>query len=42
MPQEEFEPRPGDLELGGYRWLPRMIDKARADADGSIGDYCYP
>ena len=38
----EWEPRSGSLTLGGHRWLARMIDKARADAAGTIGDYSYP
>jgi len=37
-----FEPRDGKLALGGIPWLARMIDKARAKADGTIGDYIYP
>ncbi len=37
-----FEPRDGSLALGGIPWLARMIDKARAKADGTIGDYIYP
>ncbi|MGH8164040.1 MAG: AI-2E family transporter, partial [Rhodanobacteraceae bacterium] len=28
-------------ELGGIRWLPRLIDKARAAIDGTLGDYLY-
>lgn len=42
MSVSEFHPRPGNLELGGIRWLPRMIDKARAKAGGYIGEYIYP
>ena len=26
--------RPAEAELDGYAWLPRMLDKARADQDG--------
>jgi len=37
-----FEPRDGKIALGGIPWLARMIDKARAKADGTIGDYVYP
>ncbi|HOB09214.1 MAG: DUF5069 domain-containing protein [Limnochordia bacterium] len=37
-----FEPRDGNIALGGMPWLARMIDKARAKADGTIGDYIYP
>lgn len=30
-------------EIDGYRWLPRLIDKARALFAGTIGDYTpYP
>ncbi len=39
---EEFKPRARDLVIGGIPWIARMSDKARAKADGSIGDYCYP
>ncbi|MBI3268973.1 MAG: DUF5069 domain-containing protein [Planctomycetes bacterium] len=38
----EFEPRSGALVVGGHAWLARMIDKARADAAGTIGEYGYP
>lgn len=41
-PSEEFQPRPRDLVIGGIPWIARMADKARAKADGSIGDYIYP
>ncbi len=34
-------PRRWSEELGGVRWLPRMIDKARAAMKGSLGDYLY-
>lgn len=37
-----FEPRDGSIVLGGIPWLARMIDKARAKADGTIEDYIYP
>lgn len=37
------EPAPMDATLGGYPWLPRMIDKARAARACSLGDYFrYP
>lgn len=39
---DEFEPRSGDLVIGGYPWLARIIDKARAYSEGNIGDYVYP
>jgi hypothetical protein len=32
-----------DASLAGYPWLPRMIDKARADRAGTLGPYYrYP
>ena len=34
-------PRSPKDKLGGIIWLPRMIDKARATADGTAGDYQY-
>ena len=34
-------PRRWTQELGGIRWLPRLIDKARAALDGTLGDYLY-
>lgn len=37
-----FEPRGRDVVIGGIPWLARMIDKARAKADGTIEDYIYP
>jgi hypothetical protein len=40
--EEEFQPRPRDLVIGGIPWIARMSDKARAKADGSIGEYIYP
>jgi hypothetical protein len=37
------EPRPMSALLGGYTWLPRMIDKARASRAGTLGEYYrYP
>lgn len=38
----EFKPRGRDVVIGGVPWLARMTDKARAAADGTIGDYIYP
>jgi hypothetical protein len=35
-------PRAGETVLGGYPWLARMIDKARAYNEGTLGDYIYP
>ncbi len=34
-------PRRWSDELGGIRWLPRLIDKARAAMRGALGDYLY-
>ena len=34
-------PRRWSDELGGIRWLPRLIDKARAALYGTLGDYYY-
>jgi hypothetical protein len=36
------EPRPMDEELAGYAWLPRLIEKARAFAAGTLGTYVHP
>ncbi len=39
----EEDPAPMDDTLGGYPWLPRMIDKARASHAGVLGPYFrYP
>ncbi|HEV3157998.1 MAG TPA: DUF5069 domain-containing protein [Candidatus Baltobacteraceae bacterium] len=35
-------PRRGRDELGGFLWLKRVFDKARAAANGTIHDYIYP
>ncbi len=35
-------PRRGRESIGGYLWLARAFDKARAAADGTIHDYIYP
>jgi hypothetical protein len=35
-------PRPGRDTLGGFLWLRRVADKARAAAAGTIHDYIYP
>jgi hypothetical protein len=35
-------PRRGRDEYGGYLWILRAFDKARAAADGTIHDYIYP
>jgi len=35
-------PRAGNLELGGWPWLPRMIDKARATYHGNPGSFSHP
>jgi hypothetical protein len=34
-------PRRWTEELGGIRWLPRLIDKARAARAGTLGMYLY-
>ncbi|HKU69093.1 MAG TPA: AI-2E family transporter [Candidatus Baltobacteraceae bacterium] len=34
-------PRRWSDELGGIRWLPRIVDKARAAVKGTLGDYLY-
>jgi len=34
-------PRRWTEELGGIRWLPRLIDKTRAALTGTLGDYLY-
>lgn len=38
---KEF-PRRGRDDFGGYLWLLRVFDKARAAADGTLFDYIYP
>ena len=35
-------PRPGRQPIGEALWLARLIDKARAKANGTIFDYIYP
>jgi len=35
-------PRDGKLKLGGWVWLPRMIDKARATYRGNPGTFTHP
>lgn len=35
-------PRPGEELLGGYAWLARAIDKAKAYNEGTLGDYIFP
>jgi hypothetical protein len=35
-------PRRGRDEFGGFLWLLRVADKARAAAAGTIHDYIYP
>jgi hypothetical protein len=32
-------PRPGRQMLGGYAWLARLADKARAEHAGTVGEY---
>ena len=38
----DWKPRGRDLVIGGFPWLARITDKARAKLDGTIGDYIYP
>ena len=35
-------PRRGRDEFGGFLWLRRVFDKARAARNGTIHDYIYP
>lgn len=35
-------PRSPRVRLGGYVHLPRLLDKARAAAAGTLGEYIYP
>ncbi|MEK7475439.1 MAG: DUF5069 domain-containing protein [Candidatus Coatesbacteria bacterium] len=37
---KSYPRRPID-QLGGYVWLPRLIDKARAKLANSLGEYIY-
>lgn len=39
---DEWKPRGRDVVIGGVPWLARVADKARAKADGTIGEYIYP
>jgi hypothetical protein len=34
-------PRSPRARLGGFVWLPRLIDKARASASGTLGEYHF-
>ena len=34
-------PRGFEAELDGYAWLPRMLDKARANLAGTAGSYLF-
>jgi len=34
-------PRRWSVELDGVAWLPRLIDKARAASNGTLGGYLY-
>ena len=38
----QHPPRSPRSRLGGYVFLPRILDKARAKAAGKIGEYIYP
>ncbi len=33
------EPRTGDITIGGYPWMARMIDKARLEKAGEIDEF---
>jgi len=35
-------PRSGRAARDGFLWLARVVDKARAAAAGTLGDYVYP
>ena len=35
-------PRRGRESIGGFLWLARVFDKARAQRDATIHDYIYP
>lgn len=35
-------PRRGRDKIGGFYWLARLFDKARAAKNGTIHDYIYP
>src|SRR3954463_4063422 len=35
------EPRAPGVDVDGYVWLPRMLDKARATLAGSAGEYLF-
>lgn len=37
----EWKPRGRDVVIGGVPWLARMADKAKAKAEGTIGEYIY-
>ncbi len=38
----DWKPRHRDMLVGGYWWLARVSDKARAKLNGTIGEYIYP
>lgn len=38
----EWKPRGRDVKIGNVPWLARITDKARAKADGTIGEYIFP
>lgn len=41
FPPVKSDYRPREAELGGIRWLPRAIDKARAKLEGRLIDELY-
>lgn len=38
----EWRPRSRDVVIGDVPWLARMADKAKAKAEGTIGEYIFP
>ncbi len=38
----QHPPRSPRVKLGGFVHLPRLLDKARAEAAGKIGEFIYP
>jgi hypothetical protein len=38
----QHPPRSPRVRLGGFVHLPRLLDKARAAANGRLGDFVYP
>ncbi|MEE2657390.1 MAG: DUF5069 domain-containing protein [Candidatus Latescibacterota bacterium] len=38
----DFKPRARSTMIGDIYWLARIADKARARAEGRLGDYIFP